>query len=139
MSPEVSSHLAVCKEIDQWPSPVPGQTLNLPVMGVVLQVRTELNVLEHLEISASLRKKPLFSGPSTFENRQTRRKSSQTDGQRGEEENGCFASNTDRVRMIQKVLSSVLRTSCRRRLSCPQSTSWICSGPSLLFSGFLSF
>ncbi|XP_042367650.1 protein DENND6B isoform X3 [Plectropomus leopardus] len=30
---------AVCNEIDQWPSPVPGQTLNLPVMGLVLQVR----------------------------------------------------------------------------------------------------
>ncbi|XP_025737578.1 protein DENND6B isoform X8 [Callorhinus ursinus] len=30
---------AVCSEIDQWPAPVPGQTLNLPVMGVVLQVR----------------------------------------------------------------------------------------------------
>ncbi|XP_042259460.1 protein DENND6B [Thunnus maccoyii] len=30
---------AVCNEIDQWPSPVPGLTLNLPVMGVVLQVR----------------------------------------------------------------------------------------------------
>lgn len=29
----------VCNEIDQWPAPVPGQTLNLPVMGVVLQVR----------------------------------------------------------------------------------------------------
>ncbi|XP_047192299.1 protein DENND6B-like isoform X2 [Scophthalmus maximus] len=29
----------VCNEIDQWPSPVPGMTLNLPVMGVVLQVR----------------------------------------------------------------------------------------------------
>ncbi|XP_060885974.1 protein DENND6B [Labrus mixtus] len=29
----------VCHEIDQWPSPVPGMTLNLPVMGVVLQVR----------------------------------------------------------------------------------------------------
>ncbi|XP_036167277.1 protein DENND6B isoform X3 [Myotis myotis] len=29
---------AVCSEIDQWPAPVPGQTLNLPVMGVVLQV-----------------------------------------------------------------------------------------------------
>ncbi|XP_059793236.1 protein DENND6B isoform X4 [Balaenoptera ricei] len=29
---------AVCDEIDQWPAPVPGQTLNLPVMGVVLQV-----------------------------------------------------------------------------------------------------
>lgn len=31
--------LTVCNEIDQWPSPVPGLTLNLPVMGVVLQVR----------------------------------------------------------------------------------------------------
>ncbi|XP_074937911.1 protein DENND6B isoform X2 [Phalacrocorax aristotelis] len=30
---------AVCNEIDQWPPPVPGQTLNLPVMGVVIQVR----------------------------------------------------------------------------------------------------
>uniref|UniRef100_H9GCM9 UDENN domain-containing protein n=1 Tax=Anolis carolinensis TaxID=28377 RepID=H9GCM9_ANOCA len=30
---------AVCSEIDQWPPPVPGQTLNLPVMGVVIQVR----------------------------------------------------------------------------------------------------
>ncbi|KAF6118258.1 DENN domain containing 6B [Phyllostomus discolor] len=29
---------AVCNEIDQWPAPVPGQTLNLPVVGVVLQV-----------------------------------------------------------------------------------------------------
>ncbi|XP_031319392.1 protein DENND6B isoform X2 [Camelus dromedarius] len=29
---------AVCSEIDQWPDPMPGQTLNLPVMGVVLQV-----------------------------------------------------------------------------------------------------
>uniref|UniRef100_A0A2K6TZW2 DENN domain containing 6B n=1 Tax=Saimiri boliviensis boliviensis TaxID=39432 RepID=A0A2K6TZW2_SAIBB len=30
---------AVCSEIDQWPVPLPGQTLNLPVMGVVVQVR----------------------------------------------------------------------------------------------------
>ncbi|XP_058264189.1 protein DENND6B isoform X2 [Hemibagrus wyckioides] len=30
---------AVCNEIDQWPPPVPGQTLSLPVMGVILQVR----------------------------------------------------------------------------------------------------
>ncbi|XP_063164928.1 protein DENND6B isoform X11 [Candoia aspera] len=27
----------VCSEIDQWPPPVPGQTLNLPVMGVIIQ------------------------------------------------------------------------------------------------------
>lgn len=30
---------AVCNELDQWPFAVPGLTLNLPVMGVVLQVR----------------------------------------------------------------------------------------------------
>ncbi|XP_034382124.1 protein DENND6B isoform X2 [Cyclopterus lumpus] len=30
---------AVCNGIDQWPSPAPGLTLNLPVMGMVLQVR----------------------------------------------------------------------------------------------------
>ncbi|XP_055009786.1 protein DENND6B, partial [Boleophthalmus pectinirostris] len=29
----------VCNEIDQWPKPVPGMTLNLPVMGVILQIR----------------------------------------------------------------------------------------------------
>nr|XP_004650465.1 protein DENND6B isoform X1 [Jaculus jaculus]XP_045007691.1 protein DENND6B isoform X1 [Jaculus jaculus] len=30
---------AVCNEIDQWPAPMPGQILNLPIMGVVIQVR----------------------------------------------------------------------------------------------------
>ncbi|KAM6986064.1 protein DENND6B [Aplochiton taeniatus] len=30
---------AVCNQIDQWPPPVPGMTLNLPVMGTVFQVR----------------------------------------------------------------------------------------------------
>ncbi|XP_053718986.1 protein DENND6B [Synchiropus splendidus] len=30
---------AVCNDIDQWPCPVPGLTLNLPVMGQVLQIR----------------------------------------------------------------------------------------------------
>lgn len=29
---------AVCNEIDQWLAPTPGQTLSLPVMGVILQV-----------------------------------------------------------------------------------------------------
>ncbi|XP_043737600.1 protein DENND6B isoform X4 [Cervus elaphus] len=33
---------AVCNEIDQWPAPAPGQTLNLPIMGVVLQVHIPL-------------------------------------------------------------------------------------------------
>ncbi|XP_032973978.1 protein DENND6B isoform X2 [Rhinolophus ferrumequinum] len=35
---------AVCNEIDQWPAPKPGQTLNLPVVGVVLQVRVPSRV-----------------------------------------------------------------------------------------------
>nr|XP_056702655.1 protein DENND6B [Euleptes europaea] len=35
---------AVCSEIDQWPPPEPGQTLNLPVMGVVIQVRVPSRV-----------------------------------------------------------------------------------------------
>ncbi|XP_012944866.1 protein DENND6B isoform X3 [Aplysia californica] len=30
---------AACHDIDQWPIPVPGDTLNLPIMGTVLQVR----------------------------------------------------------------------------------------------------
>ncbi|KAJ8006471.1 hypothetical protein DPEC_G00107600 [Dallia pectoralis] len=30
---------AVCNEIDQWPPPVPGLTLSLPVMGVIMQIR----------------------------------------------------------------------------------------------------
>ncbi|XP_041832900.1 protein DENND6B isoform X3 [Melanotaenia boesemani] len=30
---------AVCNEINQWAAPTPGLTLNLPVMGVILQVR----------------------------------------------------------------------------------------------------
>uniref|UniRef100_A0A8C2YUS1 DENN domain containing 6B n=2 Tax=Chinchilla lanigera TaxID=34839 RepID=A0A8C2YUS1_CHILA len=43
MAPEYFDKLApcleaVCNEIDQWPAPTPGQTLNLPVMGVVIQV-----------------------------------------------------------------------------------------------------
>ncbi|XP_048209616.1 protein DENND6B isoform X2 [Perognathus longimembris pacificus] len=41
---------AVCNEIDQWPAPVPGQTLNLPVMGVVIQVRIPSKV-DRLESS----------------------------------------------------------------------------------------
>nr|KAF6398905.1 DENN domain containing 6B [Molossus molossus] len=35
---------AVCNEIDQWPAPVPGQTLNLPVVGVILQVHVPSRV-----------------------------------------------------------------------------------------------
>ena len=29
---------SACHDIDQWPSPVPGETLNLPIMGRVVQV-----------------------------------------------------------------------------------------------------
>ncbi|CAG2105847.1 unnamed protein product [Medioppia subpectinata] len=29
---------AACHDIDQWPAPTPGATLNLPLMGVVLQI-----------------------------------------------------------------------------------------------------
>ncbi|XP_037371036.1 protein DENND6B [Talpa occidentalis] len=43
MAPEYFNKMApcleaACNEIDQWPAPVPGQTLNLPVLGIVLQV-----------------------------------------------------------------------------------------------------
>ncbi|XP_066285572.1 protein DENND6A-like isoform X2 [Branchiostoma lanceolatum] len=30
---------AACHDIDQWPSPQPGETLSLPMMGMVIQVR----------------------------------------------------------------------------------------------------
>ncbi|XP_050414225.1 protein DENND6B isoform X2 [Patella vulgata] len=30
---------AACHDIDQWPTPIPGDTLNLPMMGSVLQVK----------------------------------------------------------------------------------------------------
>ncbi|XP_005997825.1 DENN/MADD domain containing 6Aa [Latimeria chalumnae] len=30
---------AACNDIDRWPAPVPGKTLNLPVMGIVMKVR----------------------------------------------------------------------------------------------------
>ncbi|XP_060044838.1 protein DENND6B isoform X2 [Erinaceus europaeus] len=49
MAPEYFDKLApcleaVCNEIDQWPAPTPGQTLNLPIMGLVLQVRVPSRV-----------------------------------------------------------------------------------------------
>nr|XP_033814210.1 protein DENND6B isoform X2 [Geotrypetes seraphini] len=47
---------AVCNEIDQWPAPVPGQTLNLPVMGVVMQ-----NLLPAPFILPSVQELDLFS------------------------------------------------------------------------------
>ncbi|XP_032996864.1 protein DENND6A isoform X2 [Lacerta agilis] len=30
---------AACSDIDRWPPPVPGKTLNLPIMGIVMKVR----------------------------------------------------------------------------------------------------
>ncbi|XP_032122103.1 protein DENND6B isoform X5 [Sapajus apella] len=47
---------AVCSEIDQWPVPMPGQTLNLPVMGVVVQ-----NLLPAPMVLASVHELDLFS------------------------------------------------------------------------------
>ncbi|XP_053262468.1 protein DENND6B isoform X7 [Podarcis raffonei] len=47
---------AVCSEIDQWPPPVPGQTLNLPVMGVVIQ-----NLLPAPLVLPSIHELDLFS------------------------------------------------------------------------------
>ena len=34
-----------CHDIDQWPDPCPGETLNLPIMGTVVQVNTLLLLL----------------------------------------------------------------------------------------------
>ncbi|XP_074247176.1 protein DENND6B isoform X5 [Saimiri boliviensis] len=47
---------AVCSEIDQWPVPLPGQTLNLPVMGVVVQ-----NLLPAPMVLPSVHELDLFS------------------------------------------------------------------------------
>ena len=33
---------AVCYQIDKWPAPCPGETLQLPVMGNVLQVSNNM-------------------------------------------------------------------------------------------------
>ncbi|XP_066472713.1 protein DENND6A isoform X2 [Tiliqua scincoides] len=30
---------AVCSDVDRWPPPVPGKTLHLPIMGIVMKVR----------------------------------------------------------------------------------------------------
>uniref|UniRef100_A0AAY5EXC9 UDENN domain-containing protein n=1 Tax=Electrophorus electricus TaxID=8005 RepID=A0AAY5EXC9_ELEEL len=45
---------AVCNEIDQWPPPVPGKTLNLPVMGVVVQVRIPSKDDKRVNVSSFL-------------------------------------------------------------------------------------
>lgn len=35
---------AVVREIDQWPPPVPGQTVHLPLIGVLFQVKDMLKL-----------------------------------------------------------------------------------------------
>lgn len=35
---------AVVREIDQWPPPVPGQTVHLPLIGVLFQVKDMLQL-----------------------------------------------------------------------------------------------
>uniref|UniRef100_A0A8C1KUV9 DENN/MADD domain containing 6B n=1 Tax=Cyprinus carpio TaxID=7962 RepID=A0A8C1KUV9_CYPCA len=50
----------VCNEIDQWPAPVPGQTLNLPVMGVVMQIERALNLLPAPTVLPSVHELDLF-------------------------------------------------------------------------------
>ncbi len=44
IAPEFFDKGSVClemsaKEIDRWPLPVPGQILNLPILGTLFQVR----------------------------------------------------------------------------------------------------
>lgn len=41
----VSSIVSACHDIDQWPSPIPGDTLNLPIMGTVIQVGDFLRLI----------------------------------------------------------------------------------------------
>lgn len=31
--------MTACADIDQWPNPIPGMSLNLPLMGMILHVR----------------------------------------------------------------------------------------------------
>lgn len=52
INPFFACIFAVCNEIDQWPGPAPGQTLNLPVMGVVIQVLTAASALKSPSPSA---------------------------------------------------------------------------------------
>ena len=45
LAPEFFDKGSICfetsaKEIDQWPSPLPGDVVNLPIMGTIFQVIT---------------------------------------------------------------------------------------------------
>ncbi|XP_078207407.1 protein DENND6A isoform X7 [Callithrix jacchus] len=36
---------AACNDVDRWPAPVPGKTLHLPIMGVVMKADTNISVI----------------------------------------------------------------------------------------------
>lgn len=69
-----------------------------------------------------------LSGPSSFENRQTRRKSGPSGGPTGERNSSLTA---PRVWTYIIKVHYLFRTSCRLQRCCPPSTSWTSSGPSL--------
>uniref|UniRef100_A0A674JEL6 DENN domain containing 6A n=1 Tax=Terrapene triunguis TaxID=2587831 RepID=A0A674JEL6_9SAUR len=35
---------AVCSDVDHWPPPVPGKTLNLPIMGIIMKEDTQISI-----------------------------------------------------------------------------------------------
>lgn len=56
--------LSVCSDIDRWPAPVPGKVLQLPIMGVIMKVRTPALVFAegvHLSLYSSSLPCDLFS------------------------------------------------------------------------------
>lgn len=90
MTSLTSGVLTVCNEMDQWPCPAPGLTLNLPVMGVVFQVRLWPGVPGVLG-----EERPFdlcFSDPHSFQDGQTGRKSCETDGAGGQQQVGASLS-----------------------------------------------
>lgn len=89
---DISLVFTVCHEMDQWPPPVPGLSLNLPVMGVVLQVsvlaRGRLPLCLHGPENVRQVGLLCFSDPYSFQNGQTRRKSCETESRGGEQQVG---------------------------------------------------
>ncbi|XP_038047740.1 protein DENND6A-like isoform X1 [Patiria miniata] len=53
---------AACHDIDQWPSPMPGQLLHLPIMGSVLQIRIPTKQDKPGSISAAVKTTPEHGG-----------------------------------------------------------------------------
>uniref|UniRef100_A0A452S3Q6 DENN domain containing 6A n=1 Tax=Ursus americanus TaxID=9643 RepID=A0A452S3Q6_URSAM len=41
---------AACNDVDRWPAPVPGKTLHLPIMGVVMKVITFYFIYTHISV-----------------------------------------------------------------------------------------